>query len=240
MSDDFDDNLPDPELRASSQRLNRLSAHAQKERGFNFRYSLFIRRMRVVLPLAALCIIAILFSWNMLKQDAIIPQKPETKDGQDVTKNELLDPRFDSVDQKNQPYSITAEKAVQAENDNQMILLEKPLADLTLNNGNWIAVEAQQGAYNQETQRLLLKGDVNLYHDTGYNLKMAELDVDVDQEKAWTETIVQGQGPMGLLDAKGMQADSKAGTLVFKGPAKLVLYKNQSADKSKTTEPARP
>jgi lipopolysaccharide export system protein LptC len=243
MDDDefFADLKPTPPLKADPQRLHRLSAHANKERGFNLQYSRFIRRMRIVLPFAALCIIAILFSWNMLRTDSIVPKKPETKDGQDIAKNELLDPRFDSVDDKNQPYSITAKKAVQGDKDSKVILLDQPLADLSLNSGNWLAAKAEQGAYNQDSQRLLLKGNVTLYHDDGYSMQMAELDVDLDKQTAWTQTVVQGQGPMGLLDAKGMQADSKTGTLIFKGPAKLVLYETQGSKKSaEQTEPAAP
>lgn len=207
-----------------TQRLSSLSAVPKGARTFNARYSVFIRRARIILPLAALSIIAIVFTWNMMGKDAIAPRPAETKDGQSITKNELLNPRFDSVDADGQPYSITAAKAVQGENDDKVILLEKPLADLTTKGGSWLAIDADNGAYNQQSQHLLLKGNVNLYHDQGYNLKTAELDVDMDKEYAWSNKAVQAQGPMGLLDAQGLKADAKAKTLIFNGPAKLVLF----------------
>jgi lipopolysaccharide export system protein LptC len=235
MSEDYPTEAPEPAPLTVDKRLHRLSGHAREKRGFNTKHSRFIKRMRVAMPLAALCIIAVLFSWNVLNKETLVPKLKESKNSQSITKNELLSPRFDSVDAKNQPYSITAKKATQNENDDKLILLEAPLADMTLKSGRWLAIEAEQGAYDQTSQHLLLKGNVNLYHDEGYLMQTAELDVDMDKELAWSNTTVKGQGPMGLLDATGLKADSKAGTLFFKGPAKLVLFKTQSKKASPTT-----
>lgn len=209
---------------SSLERRNRLGDLAPKSRNFNFGYSLFIRRMRIVLPLVALCIIAILFSWNTLRNDTIIAQTPENKTDQGIGRNELLNPRFESVDDKNQPFTITAERALQGEGKNSEMFLEKPMADIVLSSGNWLAIQSDKGTYGQESQTLSLHDNVVLYHDTGYSLKMSMLDIDLEKSRAENTVPIEGYGPAGKLNAQGVQADSKAQTVIFKGPAKLVIF----------------
>lgn len=219
----MDENTPSPDQKPGEiTRLRSLSRGPVRARSLNTRYSAFIRSMRIVLPLFALGIIAALFSWNTLQPDQIAPIAAE-KAAPTIGKNELLNPRFDSVDDKNQPYTITAERALQGENDGLMVL-DNPMADVALNSGNWMAIKSEQGAFRQESQRLLLKSNVELFHDDGYTMKTQELDVDLEAGTARSDVKVDAHGPMGTIEASGLQADSKAETLIFTGPATLVLY----------------
>lgn len=179
----------------------------------------------------ALGIVAALFSWNSVRRDTIVPVQEKNPEAKDVGRNELLAPRFESLDDKGQPYTITAKRAVQGEGDEDLILLEEPMADMLLSGGNWVAAQSERGAFSQKSQRLLLKGSVTLYHDQGYTMEMPELDVDLHAGTAWTNTDVRGHGPAGTLDAKGLKAESKAGKLIFNGPARLVLYDTGSGKK---------
>ncbi|MCB1720517.1 MAG: LPS export ABC transporter periplasmic protein LptC [Rhodospirillales bacterium] len=199
------------------------------------RYSAFIRSLGIALPLIAIAITAIVFSWDILKPNDITTV-PDIKTAKTIGKNELLNPKFDSVDNKNQPFHITARRALQDQND-ALMLLDEPMADITLNNGNWLAITARQGAYRQETQRLLLKDNVTLFHDAGYKITTQELDVDMNVGTAQTETSISGHGPLGTLNAKGMHADSKAQTLIFTGPVKLVIYDTKTSAAAKVPKP---
>ncbi len=212
-----------------SQRRARLGqtsggAHAQVNRG----YSRFIRWMRLVLPLIALTITAIVFAWSNMSDENIVPVQEQTKAPKTIGKNELLNPRFESTDEKKQPYTITARRALQGETNEDLILLDEPLADILLNSGNWVALEARQGAFRQDNQRLLLKGNVRLFHDRGYQMETAQLQLDLEKNTAWSEEAVYGQGPAGTLEASGLKANSSTGVLVFLGPAKLILNRSVS------------
>ncbi len=206
----------DPKLKSLSRETGDVR---RKDEG----YSAFIRSMRITLPLIALAIITILFSWNIFKTDDMAPAKPDAKTASAIGKNELLNPKFDSVDDKNQPYTITAERALQ-DTDGELMVLDAPMADIVLNSGTWLAIKSRQGAFRQESQRLLLKDDVRLFHDDGYSAKTQELDVDLKAGTARTNVKITGHGPAGTLNASGMYADSKAEVLIFTGPAKIVLY----------------
>ena len=212
---------------SEEERRERLSQMTQPGTGsanYNPAYSKFIRWMRLVLPLVALTIVAIVFTWSNMKDDNIVSMQDQTQAARSIGKNELLNPRFESVDDKKQPYTITAKRALQGKKNEELVILEEPVADMLLNNGNWVAIEAKQGAFRQDNQRLLLRGNVQMFHDQGYQMTTAQLDLDLDKNIAWSETEVHAQGPMGRLEAKGLKASTEKGLLLFSGPAKLTIY----------------
>ena len=215
--------MDNPTQEQTPPKLDSLTLGGQKTRKHDAGYSTFIRSMRIILPLTALSIIAVVISWNLLQDDDIAPVKTEASMTQTIGKNELLNPTFESMDDKNQPYTITAKRALQDTND-ELVLLDQPMADIVLNSGNWLAIKSRQGAFRQESQRLLLKENVTLFHDDGYTVKTEELNVDLKAGTAQTDIPIRGHGPAGTLEANGMKANSKDGTLVFTGPATVVLY----------------
>jgi lipopolysaccharide export system protein LptC len=102
-------------------------------------------------------------------------------------------------------------------------MLEKPMADITLKDGTWLSVEANKGAYRQQSENLLLEDNVKLFHDDGYEIRSEKLLVDMQGRKAWSDKDVTGNGPAGSIKASGMQANSENNKLVFTGPVTLVL-----------------
>lgn len=194
------------------------------QKGASKSYSRFIRAMRIFLPLVALGIVGFLMIWPQVN-DKFDTMPTEIALVQAVGKNELIKPRFESEDSKHQPFTVTADRAVQNESDPDEVLLEQPQADMVLNDGTWIAAQADEGRYRQESEHLVLEGDVKLFHDQGYEIVTTQLHVDVKHDKAWSETPISGHGPAGTLEATGMTARTDIGHLVFTGPAKLVLYR---------------
>jgi lipopolysaccharide export system protein LptC len=185
-------------------------------------YSKIIRWMRLALPLTALAIAAIVFSWSGPRQ-SLLSRTADTEIRKTIGKNELVSPRFENVDAQNRPYTLTAERAVQDKIDGNVIVLEKPRGDMVLEDNHWIAMEASEGAFEQADRKLLLRGNVRLFRDGGYQLETPELHIDIANNTALSEKDVYGQGPEGTLEARGLLGDNIKGTLVFTGPAKLVL-----------------
>jgi lipopolysaccharide export system protein LptC len=215
------------------ERLGRANPAAST---YNPMYSKFIRRMRMILPLAALALVAVVFAWDNMSNENLVPVQDMKNAPKTIGKNELLRPKFESMDDKNQPYTITATRAVRGEQDENMVILEKPVADMLLNSGNWIALEAKQGTYQQTERKLLLEGDVKLFHDDGYEMDTAKMHIDLDTNTAWSEDPVRAHGPAGTLEATGLKADTATGTLVFNGPATLVLVDSGKSDLGKLAQ----
>tara|TARA_R110002124_G_scaffold287216_1_gene471468 strand:+ start:160009 stop:160881 length:873 start_codon:yes stop_codon:yes gene_type:complete len=224
----------DPELVISEESTKELlSGQYMRRRGAvrmgqrrNKSYTKYVRRMRVLLPLLAMAVIVVLFVWsgdndNLIKTP---PNKEDVIKQSSIGRNELLAPRFDTYDKDGRPYAITAERAYQTMDSTDIIYLEKPVADSTMGDGAWVALESVAGTYNQVEQTLFLEGNVKLFHDAGYSLLTDKLDIDLDKNKAVSNTAVAGQGPIGQLEASGMVADGLSNVLVFTGPAKITIY----------------
>lgn len=195
----------------------------------NHGYSNFIRKIKLALPITALLLIGVIIGWNNFEDDKIIPIKqedvqPEVK--REIGKNELVNPKFDSKDGKGQPFTITADSAIQENKDNGEMLLENPVGQLTLNNGDIISLKSNNGDYKQLEQYLDLHEDVVLTHSAGYTMETSVLHVDMKTEKAWSEEVVRVTGPQGSIDAQGVTALSKDEIIIFKGPTKMLINMN--------------
>lgn len=214
--------MPEQQQQDKAERFEQLtSGHRQTQ--VNRGYTRFVKSMRLILPLAALGLIAVVMTWPEMEdkiapiaREDILPQSP-------VVKNELISPRFESTDEKQQPFTITASKAIQNQDNPELVRLDKPMADMLLESGAWVAIEAKSGIYEQNTEKLFLQEDVKLFHDTGYQLETDELRIDMNTRQVWSDKTVNAQGPDAALQAAGLSGDANAATLIFNGPATLVL-----------------
>jgi lipopolysaccharide export system protein LptC len=186
------------------------------------RHTSIVRRLKLILPLIAVGLVVVMLAWTDMG-GTIEPVRKEDVAPQTVGRNELLNPKFQSEDAKQQPYTITADRAFQESKDMDMVILDKPVADLSLKNGAWIAMEAKDGEYVQSSQKLKLKGDVKVFHDSGYELSTDEVDLDVQGQTANTTHHVSGHGPSGTIEGTGMQANGKDGVIIFTGPARMTI-----------------
>lgn len=217
-----DDERARAEHEARLERLSRReNTHATNAAG----YTRFVRIMRMALPLAAVGVITILFIRAGVEDNLIVPlesDKPEIQ-MQNIAKNELLNPKFESMDKKSQPYKITADRAVQGKKNKDLIMLDRPIGVMTMKDGVQVRVHSDTGAYRQDTERFFLQGGVFMEHADGYTLSSEEAHIDLKQNFAWSDKDVQGQGPDVLISATGVRADGNTGEIIFTGPAMLVL-----------------
>ncbi len=184
-----------------------------------------IRALRIGLPMIAVILTGLVFAWPAIEQ-AMTPSStiespvamPRT-----IARNELLNPHFESLDSRNRPYSVTASRALQSSRDTDIILLEDPVADMTVEDQQKMAARATRGSYRQNASLLYLHGDVHLQDGRGYELKTEKLWLNVNQRGARTDTPVQAFGAAGTLEASGMQVHDGADSIIFTGPARLVL-----------------
>ncbi len=204
-------------------RLDNIAKRGAETAIHNPRYSKFIRWARLILPIIAAIILTVVFTWSNLTNDMIVPVAGGELSIESIGKNELINPRFESRDAEGKPYTITAKRALQAEGTNDMIVLEDPFGEMTINQEQKIAIHADNGAYQQDIQRLLLKDNVKIAHSQGTTLDTAELHIDLKQNQAWTDQDVTAQNQDGTITAKGLRANQIDETLKFIGPAKLVL-----------------
>lgn len=213
-----------PPTHTAPDRLDRISTGSQdSNRQYKSGYSAFIRWAKLVLPIVGACIIAIIFTWNDTPEQYQKIEHSTNLSG--AGRNELLNPKFESKDKKDQPFTINAERAVRSKDEENLIMLDQPLADIELNSGAWLAIKSKQGAYRHDTQRLVLNGDVEAFHDQGYQLNTQSLHIDMENELFWSDVPVQATGPDGILEGSAMTANQNTQIIKTLGPAKLTLIK---------------
>ncbi|MCD8562841.1 MAG: LPS export ABC transporter periplasmic protein LptC [Alphaproteobacteria bacterium] len=211
--------------RQERERLENLVVGAE-ERVLNPAYSKLVRKLRLILPLVAVAIVVMLFTWTLLDDTAQIAETPKGK-GKDQTQNELLEARFESRDTSGRPYVITAARAVQGKpeqgQNEKTIYLDKPTGQMTLEEGRTLDLTALQGTYDQDNGALDLMGGVDLHTTDGYEMHTEKVLVSLNDSRAQSDTPINGKGPTGSVEAKGFSADNEKGLLVLKGPARLII-----------------
>jgi len=134
---------------------------------------------------------------------------------------QLTEAHYQGVDEAGRPYTVTATKVRQA--GQERVDLDAPKADMQMQSGEWLMVEARQGVYAQKANRLDLSGDVTLYRDDGTVMQTEAATLDMRANAAAGNEMVHAEGPFGVLDAQGFTVLDKGAVVQFTGPARLVL-----------------
>lgn len=197
--------------------------HIKKiDTGYNAGHSRFVKRMRFALPVLALVIGAVVFSWGFIDREKLAPP-PSDEAPKATPKSALVAPNFQSVDEKGRPFSITATAAAQDETNPDIVSLDAPTATMNMNDTRTITLTARGGAYNQTTRQLSLRDDIIVKTTDGYTISGAGLSVDFSAGSAVSDTIITGTGDSGTLFAHGLRVDTSTDIFTLMGPAKLTL-----------------
>ena len=194
-----------------------------------------MKSLRVILPVIVILLLALIYNFADFRGQTPVKTATGEEDTDKSNRNALINPRFESRDAADRPFTITADKAFQPEGqgDEQAqsltitsadtIHLQAPMGDIALDNGAWLAVKGKRGIYRRDAETLALHDSVHIFHDSGYELRTNALHVDIAQATAHSDVPVTVTGPKGKIDAEGMKADDKAGTVIFHGPARLEM-----------------
>jgi lipopolysaccharide export system protein LptC len=184
--------------------------------------------LKWLLPTGALLVLGVIvWSWSNPGTKAFRLDYSATRvdfSGQD----EMLKPRFLGIDGRQQRYTVTAEVAMRPERGHEQIFLMKPAADITMKNGDWLTLKAEQGIYDRQAATLELHGSVSMYVDNGFEMHTEKAEFDLSQGTARGNQAVLSQGPWGVLRAAGFEYSPKGQIFHFSGRPTLVLHSNQS------------
>lgn len=201
---------------------------------YRTRYSRFVTLMKIALPLIAGALVLMVVAWPQFaaKPDrftvGLSDLAIETAGGQRV-----VNARFTGVDGENRPFSVTADSVIQERTSSDRVDLKAPKADVTLQGDSWAALTAPQGTYWRERQVLELSGDVNLFHDRGYEFTTTEAHIDFGASQAAGDAPVHGQGPFGTIEADGFRILEGGQRIIFAGKAKLVIFPESTDGRAK-------
>jgi lipopolysaccharide export system protein LptC len=176
------------------------------------RHSRLIRTLRTVLPLVMLAILGGLAAQVVWK--GISEQPAAQREARTAIR--LLNARFVGRVEDGRGFMIGAKQAIRSEDDYQSVSLVEPM--LTVGQGERSSrVMAKIGNFNERDKMLRLRGDVRIDEGQGFRFMSQEAIIDTRTGKVVGQSQVQGDGPLGQLNAKSYSVEDKGDRLVFRG-----------------------
>jgi lipopolysaccharide export system protein LptC len=226
---DAGNTAPRPAARRSPSEVRwaRIGALPRRRRTA-FGRSRIVATMKYLLPGLAFALLVLVAVWPRLHPDEerfridLVAVGPAGG-----TKPQVLNPRLQGIDSAARPFQITANIGSRIDvesSEGEIYDLTNPKADIVLSDGTWVALTATYGRYESRNNTLFLTGNVNLFHDQGYEFLTESAQVDLETSTASGDVPVKGQGPFGVLDAKGFRVLDAGERILFIGPANLTVF----------------
>ncbi len=214
-----------PEKRSTYERLDFIRPRITDriERARDQRAISFSRRLRIWLPLLALGIIVCLFLWPVVLPNFRLSDVAKTIP--DLVVDNL---HFSGTSEKNEPFTLFAAQATRPSALQGIYELTKPKGDIVLNDGAWIDGRADSGRFDDVRKKLWLNGNVQIFHNKGYQVTTDEALIDLQTRDAWGDKDVLIQGNFGTIRGKGFRLLDSARSIIVTGPAKAVLSLRRS------------
>lgn len=191
------------------------------------RRSLRVTLLKRALPVAAVALLVALAlapSWQNGPDANRVTYHLSKSSGSETSR--MQGATYHGRDQQGQPYTVTAQSAVQKDADN--VALTAPQGDITLKSGAWLMLKSANGDYHQKSDKLDLSGGVTLYRNDGVIVTTKQASVDLHAGDASSTNPVQVTGPFGTLSAQnGFTLTGRGSQITFHGPATMTLTQVQ-------------
>ncbi len=139
----------------------------------------------------------------------------------------VQDVKYDGKDAKGRPFSITADSASHVDGDDRHIALKKPLADIVMSSGAYVALMANDGLLDRDADIITLNGEVTLFHDNGLSFQTDSATINLKDKTAEGNEVVEGQNGDGELISQGFRVRDDGDTIEFTGKAYMKIYPKQ-------------
>ena len=225
---DAGNTAPQPDASADTRaaRRSRLGA-APRRRRSGFGRSRIVSTMKYLLPGIAFALLVLVAVWpRLLPDEDRFRIDLEAVGPAGGAKPQVLNPRLQGIDSAARPFQVTADFGARGdvEGGGEIYDLTNPKADIVLADGSWVALTANDGRFEAKTNTLHLTGDVNLFHDQGYEFTTTAAQVDLVTSTASGVEPVDGQGPFGVLNAEGFRVFDSGDRVLFLGTARLTVF----------------
>jgi len=186
-----------------------------------------VRLLKVTLPLVVLVTLGYVGYWWLESRGTIVDPtllQGVPTDAQKKSEVTVQDVKYDGKDDKGRPFSITAVSASHVDGDDRHISLKKPLADITMSSGAYVALTANDGLLDRDADIITLNGDVTLFHDNGLSFQTDSATINLKEKTAQGSDVVEGQNGDGELVSQGFRVLDEGDTIEFTGKAYMKIY----------------
>jgi len=226
------DNLPDPPVSTPDAApglggMRKLTARRDATSIRKARRGKSVRLLKVALPLVVFVTLGYVGYWWLQSRGTIVDPtllQGVPTDAQKKAEVTVQDVKYDGKDDKGRPFSITAVSASHVDGDDRHISLKKPLADITMSGGAYVALTANDGLLDRDADIITLNGDVTLFHDNGLSFQTDSATINLKEKTAEGSDVVEGQNGDGELISQGFRVLDDGDTIEFTGKAYMKIY----------------
>src|SRR5688572_15344599 len=185
-----------------------------------------VRLLKIALPLVVFVSLGYVGYWWLQSRGTIVDASLIQNVPDDAGKAEVTvqDVKYDGKDDKGRPFSITADSASHVDGDDRHISLKKPLADIVMSGGAYVALMANDGLLDRDADIITLNGDVTLFHDNGLSFQTDSATINLKEKTAQGSDVVEGQNGDGELVSQGFRVLDDGDTIEFTGKAYMKIY----------------
>ncbi len=178
------------------------------------RRSRLVRTLRVLLPALMLAIVASLTGqviWRNVAEQPAVQRESRAA-------IRLVNARFAGRVQDGRGFMLGARQALRHDDDYQQVSLVDPFLTVGEDGAAGTSrVTARIGNYNERDRMLRLRGDVRIDDGAGNRFASQEAIIDTRTGKVVGQSQVQGDGPLGQLNAKSYSVEDRGDRLIFRG-----------------------
>lgn len=127
----------------------------------------------------------------------------------------MINPRVTGRDERGNPYVVSALSAARADEEAQVVDLDKPKLTFQDKLNPTTHVSADRGRYDREARTLALLGAVKLQFENGYAFETDQALIHLRDGRATGETGIVGRGPMGVIRAKSFEIFANERRVIF-------------------------
>ena len=181
-----------------------------------------VKWTKVILPSAVGVLIAVLALAPLGKHSDVSFILDKKKVANAPERMRVEQARYVGTDNKDQQFTILANRAIQRSSDVPVVDISGMSARLNLERGP-LVIGANQGRYNLDLQKLLIDGPVNVAGADGYRLATRDVTVDLKQRQLASAGPVAGAMRLGQFQAGQLHADLGDRTVVLDHGARLKI-----------------
>ena len=180
-------------------------------------YSRFVRIMKVMLPVVALSLVAMVIIYSANGRDGETIRVTATELKEITADRALVAPKLSGTDGRGQPFTVTAKGASVEPGKASRMTIDDVKADITMQDKSWLQVGAVEGVLDVEGKVLDLKKTINIYSDRGYECHTESARYDFGSGLLKGDTPIRCQGPLGIITAERFEGMKDPGILKFTG-----------------------
>lgn len=193
-------------------------------RSFSMRHAILVRIFKLLFLVGAFALIGIVLWFSLIdtrdsRFQLVFSQIEQGEMGSGPT---MEHPRFRGLDSQGNPFNVIAKNAQQHDADHWT--LNEVSADITLSGQTWVNLLADEAQVDLTVNTLSLLGNVQLFHDAGYEFRTPAATVYIDERVIDGDQPVEMQGPLGLLKAVGFRVEDANKRMLFRQKVKMTLY----------------